>query len=407
MALTARRVATLELPGRYGDGHGLYLQIMPRGAKSWLFRYERMGRERWMGLGPIHTVSLQEARERARKVRQQLFDGLDPLESRRAERAKAALEASKAVTFEAATISYFDAHQAKWKNAKHRAQFLSTMREYVFPKLGKLKVADVDLGAVLGVLEPIWPNKTETASRVRGRIESVLDWATVRKLRTGDNPARWKGHLQHVLPARGRLAKPSHHPALPYTDIPEFMAALKERDGVAARALEFTILTAARTGEVIGAQWEEIDLTAKTWTVPSARMKGGREHRVPLSGQAVQILETIPKEDGNSFIFVGSRTGGLSNMAMATVLRRMDRLEITVHGFRSSFRDWAAETTAFPNHVVEMALAHTVGNKVEAAYRRGDLFDKRRKLLADWGRYCATARQSRDSSVVPIRLKDA
>ncbi|WP_339036233.1 tyrosine-type recombinase/integrase [Bradyrhizobium symbiodeficiens] len=381
----------------------MYLQITPAGLKSWLFRYERNGRERWMGLGPFHTVGLQDARERARKARQQLLDGLDPLESRRSERAKSALEASKAVTFKAATIAYFDAHQAKWKNAKHRAQFLSTMREYVFPKLGKLNVADVDLGSVLGVLEPIWPIKTETASRVRGRIEAVLDWATVRKLRTGDNPARWKGHLQHVLPARAQLAKPAHHAALPYVEVPEFMAALRTRVGVAPRALEFAILTAARTGEVIGAHWEEIDFSTKTWIVPSIRMKAGREHRVPLSNRAIEILESTPKENRNPFIFIGPRNSGLSNMAMATVLRRMNRADVTVHGFRSTFRDWAAESTAFANHVVEMALAHTVGNKVEAAYRRGDLLEKRRKLLAEWERYCKELRINEVASVHRLR----
>jgi integrase len=343
-----------------------------------------------MGLGPFHTISLQEARERARKARQQLFDGLDPLETRRSERARAALERAKAVTFEVATARYFDAHEAKWRNAKHRAQFLSTMREYAFPKLGKLAVGDVDLGSVLEVLEPIWPTKTETASRVRGRIEAVLDWAAVRNLRTGENPARWRGHLEHVLAARAGLAKPKHHAALAYSELPAFMAALRLRDGIAARALEFAILTAARTGEVIGAKWVEIDLEAKTWLVPADRMKAGREHRVPLSDRAVEILKSIPTEKGNPFVFEGPRAGGLSNMAMASVLRRMNRAQITVHGFRSSFRDWAAETTAYANHVVEKALAHTVGDKVEAAYRRGDLFEKRRKLMTEWGRYCAT-----------------
>jgi integrase len=404
MALNGRQVATLTKPGRYGDGQGLYLQITQGGVKSWLLRYERSGRERWMGLGPFHTVSLQEARERARNARHQLFDGLDPLETRRTERARAALEQAKAVTFEEATTAYFNAHQAKWRNAKHRAQFLSTMREYAFPKLGKLAVADVDLGSVLEVLEPIWATKTETASRVRGRIEAVLDWAAVRKLRSGDNPARWKGHLQHVLPARARLAKPKHHAALPYAEVPAFMAALRQRDGIAARALEFTILTAARTGEVTGARWDEIDLAEKTWTVPSARMKGSREHRVPLTDRAIEILTSTPKEDGNAFVFIGPRARGLSNMAMAAVLRRMDQEEVTVHGFRSAFRDWAAETTAFPNHVVEMALAHTVGNKVEAAYRRGDLFGKRRRLMAEWAKYCTSLPAEKvGPTVVPMR----
>jgi integrase len=402
LALNARQVATLKAPGRYGDGQGLCLQITKRGVKSWLLRYERNGRERWMGLGPFHTVSLQEARERARKARQQLLDGRDPLETRRAELARVALEQAKTVTFEEATTAYFNAHQAKWRNAKHRAQFLSTMREYAFPKLRKLAVADVDLGSVLGVLEPIWGTKTETASRVRGRIEAVLDWATVRNLRAGDNPARWRGHLEHVLPARARLAKPKHHAALAYSELPAFMAALKQRDGVAARALEFAILTAARTGEVIGARWDEFDVGAKTWTVPAGRMKAAREHRVPLSDRAIEILTTIPTEKGNPFVFIGPRAGGLSNMAMSAVLRRMDRAEITVHGFRSTFRDWAAETTAFPNHVVEMALAHTVSNKVEAAYRRGDLFEKRRKLLAEWSRYCSTEARTKLAQLIPI-----
>jgi integrase len=405
LALSARQVDALKAPGRYGDGHGLCLQITPSGAKSWLLRFERNGRERWMGLGPLHTVSLKEARERARKARQHLLDGVDPIEVRRSERAKAALEASKAVTFEKAATSYFDAHQAKWRNAKHRNQFISTLKEYVFPKLGKLAVADIDIGSVLSVLEPIWPTKTETASRVRSRIEAVLDWAAVRKLRTGDNPARWKGNLQHVLPARARLAKPQHHAALPYAEIPAFMAALRKRDGVAARALEFTILTAARTGEVVGARWDEIDLTARTWTVPGNRMKAGREHRVPLSDEAVKMLKALPREKNNPYVFVGLRAGGLSNMAMAAVLRRMDCVDITVHGFRSTFRDWAAESTAFPNHVVEMALAHTVGNKVEAAYRRGDLLAKRQRLAADWARFCAREGTRKvESAVIPIPI---
>jgi integrase len=406
VALNARQVDTLKSPGRYGDGQGLCLQITPSGAKSWLLRFERNGRERWMGLGPLHTVSLKDARERARKARQQLLDGVDPIEARRSERTKAALETTKAVTFQEAGTAYFDAHQAKWRNAKHRNQFISTLKEYVFPKIGKLAVADIDIGSVLSVLEPIWHTKTETASRVRSRIEAILDWATVRKLRDGDNPARWKGNLQHVLPPRARLAKPAHHAALPYTEIPAFTALLRKREGVAARALEFIILTAARTGEVVGAQWDEIDLTTRTWVVPGNRMKAGREHRVALSDEAVEILKALPREKNNPYVFIGPRAGGLSNMAMAAVLRRMDRLDITVHGFRSTFRDWAAESTAFPNHVVEMALAHTVGNKVEAAYRRGDLLVKRQRLAADWAKFCSRERAGKaSSSIIPIRSK--
>jgi integrase len=257
-------------------------------------------------------------------------------------------------------------------------------------------VAAIDTGLVLKCIEPIWQQKTETASRVRGRIESVLDWATVRGYRTGDNPARWKGHLAEVLPARSQIQKPNHHAALPFAEVPEFVAALTKREGVAARALEFTILTAARTGEVIGARWEEIDTAAKLWTVPAGRIKGGREHRVPLSDRVLDVLRALPTERGNDFVFIGP------NMALAAVLKRMARDDITVHGFRSTFRDWAAERTNYPNHVVEMALAHVVGNKVEAAYRRGDLFDKRRRLMGEWARYCTTP-LAKGNNVVAIR----
>lgn len=391
MALTTKRIARLAKAGRYGDGHGLYLQVASRANRSWLLRYERGGRERWMGLGPLHTIDLQEARERARRARQQLLDGIDPLEARSAARAASALAAAKAITFEAAAQSYFDAHERSWKNAKHRAQFLSTMTAYVYPKIGKLSVAAIDTGLVLKCIEPIWADKTETANRVRGRIEFVLDWATVRGYRTGDNPARWKGHLAEALPARDKIQKTEHHAALSFDELPAFGAELKRREGTAARALEFLILTAARTGEVIGATWDEIDLKTKVWTVPAGRIKGGKEHRVPLSEQALEILRLLPTEKDNPFVFIGSSQGtGLSNMAMAAVLKRMGRTDITVHGFRSTFRDWAAERTNYPNHVVEMALAHVVGDKVEAAYRRGDLFDKRRRLMADWGKFSAT-----------------
>jgi integrase len=387
MSLTVKRIARLSAPGRYSDGHNLYLQINPNGVKSWLLRYDRGGRERWMGLGPLHTVNLYEARERARKARLSLLDGIDPLDARASERATAKLAAAKALTFEDAARAYFKHHEAGWKNAKHRAQFLSTLTTYAFPKIGKLSVAAIDTGLVLKCIEPIWEEKTETASRVRGRIESVLDWATVRDYRSGENPARWKGHLSEVLLPRERIQKTEHHAALPFAELPEFTATLRGRDGIAARALEFTILTAARTGEVIGARWDEINLTEKTWTVPANRIKGGREHRVPLSARALELLEALPTEKANPFVFIGPRRGGLSNMAMAQLLKRMGRQDITVHGFRSTFRDWAAERTNYPIHIVEMALAHTVGSKVEAAYRRGDLFDKRRHLMEAWAAY--------------------
>ena len=391
MALTAIKVTKATKPGRYGDGQGLYLQVSNTGLKSWLLRYERHGRERWMGLGPLHTVGLKDARDRAHMARRLLLDGIDPLDARKAERAAQALEAARSLTFEQAAQQYFEAHEQKWRNAKHRQQFLNTLKAYAFTKIGKFPVAAIDTGLVLKCIEPIWSDKTETASRVRARIEAVMDWATVRGYRKGDNPARWKGHLDNVLPARGQIQKTTHHAALPYAELAVFMAALSQREGVAARALEILILNAARTGEVIGATWDEIDLIAKIWTVPANRIKGGKEHRVPLSDRAVEILRALPQEAGNNYVFIGPQGGGLSNMAMASVLARMQRTGFTVHGFRSTFRDWAAERTNCANHVVEMALAHVIGDKVEAAYRRGDLFDKRRRLMVDWAKYCAMA----------------
>jgi integrase len=402
MALTEKRIARLTEPGRFGDGHGLYLQVISPSNRSWLLRYQRDGRERWMGLGPLHTFALKEARERARTARQQLKDGIDPLDARTAERAKQAVEAVKALTFEEAAQAYFDFHEKKWRNGKHRQQFLSTLKTYAYPVLGRLPIAAIDTGLVLKVVEPIWQDKTETASRTRGRIEAVLDWATVRGYRSGDNPARWKGHLAEVLPARSQIAPHQHHRALPFAAVPDFMAQLTTRDGIAPQALQFLILTAARTGELIGARWSEIDLKQGIWIVPAGRMKGHREHRVPLSSRAVDILKALPRE--GDFVFIGGRKGtALSNMAMAELVKRMGRADVTVHGFRSSFRDWAAERSNFPNHVIEMALAHVVGDKVEAAYRRGDLFEKRRKLMDAWAGFCTTPQ--RDATVTPIRAR--
>ena len=325
-----------------------------------------------------------------------LSDGIDPVEAKKQARAAAALAAAKTVTFEEAAKQYYAQHNAKWNNRKHAAQFISTMSTYAFPKIGRLSVADIDTGAVLRCIEPIWPSKTETASRVRQRIELVLDWATVRNYRTGENPARWKGHLAEVLPARDQIQKSNHHPALPFVELPEFMADLAKREGIAARALEFTIFTAARTGESIGATWDEIDFDAKTWTVPAGRIKGGKEHKVPLSDQALEILRALPRED-NPHVFIGGQKGtALSNMAMASLLKRMGRNNITVHGFRSCFRDWAAERTNYQNHIVEMALAHTIDSKVERAYRRGDLYPKRVRLMAEWAKFATGAQANGD-----------
>jgi integrase len=394
MALSVKKVETLvKKPGRYFDEHGLYLQVI--GASStWVFRYERNGHERWMGIGPVHTFTLAEARERARGIRQQIKDNIDPLAAREADRKARMLQEAKRMTFKECAEAFHAFHGEKWKNHKHRAQFKSTLTEYAYPTIGNLSVADIDTGLVLKCIEPIWKSKTETANRVRQRIEKVLSWATVRGYRTGDNPARWKDHLDHILPARSQIAKPEHHAALPYSQVADFISMLRERPGLSARALEATILSACRTKEVIGMRWDEIDLVKKLWVIPAARMKADREHRVPLSSALVQILNDLPKTSDLVF-------GRMSNMAMNQLLKRMGYGGvITVHGFRSSFRDWASETTSHQHEVIEMALAHIIKNKTEAAYRRGDLLEKRVKLLADWAQYCAT---TRDENVTPIR----
>jgi integrase len=430
MALTAKKIARLrQQPGRYIDGgdlgRGLYLQVTEGGA-SWLLRYERGGRERWLGLGSLADFSLKEARARAKQNRQLLADGIDPLEQKKADKAARALAAAKAISFKEAAHAYFDQHEKKWRNAKHRKQFLATLQEYAFPKIGTHPVADIDTGAVLRVLEqkhkdypdqPLWEAIPETASRVRGRIETVLDWATTRGYRKGDNPARWTGHLDNVLPARGSIQKVAHHPAVAYAVLPDFMAALRERKSVSARALEFLILCAARTGAVIGATRDEIDFEQKIWSVPPARaeskISGDEPRRIPLCDRAIEILKALPHEQGNLYLFIGGLAGcGLSNMAMSELMKDMafasttpGRLAVP-HGFRSTFKDWVSETTSYPSFVSEAALWHAVADKVEAAYRRGDLFNKRRKLMADWAKYCAAPKRSGDGDVVvPIRRR--
>jgi len=383
-ALQAERLT--KKPGMYGDGGGLWLCVSSRNAASWLFRYRLNGRSREMGLGPFADVTLAEARERAAAGRRVKAAGKDPIAERDAQVAHERAEAARAITFRQCAQSYIAAHQSAWKSAKHAAQWSATLRDYAFPLIADVPVQSVDVAMVHKILESIWSSKPETAGRVRGRIEAILDWATARGYRTGENPGRWKGHLENLFPSRAKLKPVKHHSALRYRDIADFMALLRAQSGTAALVLQFVILTAARTGEALGATWDEIDFDASIWSIPAARMKAGREHRVPLSDQATAILRKLPRT--GKFLFAGSKTNSpLSNMAMLQTLRRMNRSELTVHGFRSTFRDWAAEQTNYPKEVAETALAHTTGDKVEAAYRRGDLFDKRRKLMAAWANY--------------------
>jgi integrase len=399
--LSARTVQTLRKPGMYLDGRGLYLRIGPGGNKSWIYRFALGGKTRDMGLGPSPDISLAEARERAAAQRKLRLDGTDPIAARQAGRQQAKLDAAKTLSFKECAERYIASHEAGWKNPKHAAQWPATLGAYVYPVFGKLPVHAVDVGLVMKAIEPIWTEKPETASRVRGRIESVLDWATARGYRQGENPARWKGHLENLLPARSKVRRVEHHAALPYAEIADFMAGLRQQEGIAARALEFAILTAARTGEVIGAKWDEIDTDAKVWTVPGARMKAGREHRVPLSDAASTIVEKMAATRQGDFVFPGGKAGRpLSNMAFLMTLRRMGHEDLTAHGFRSTFSDWCAEQTNTPSEVREMALAHTVSDKVEAAYRRGDLFQKRRALAEAWAAFCAGLAEG---NVLPLR----
>jgi integrase len=403
--LSALTVARASKPGLYPDGAGLYLRIGRAGSKAWAFRFMPNGKAREMGFGSLKKVSLAAARKKAIDARLMLSEGQDPLAHRREkeERQTAAerLAAASSMTFDDCADAYIRAHEAGWRNKKHRQQWRNTLATYVSPVFGRISVQHVDVALIMKVLEPIWNRKTETASRIRARIEVILDWARVRGYRTGENPARWRGHLDHLLPARSKVRKVKHHAALPYTEIAAFIKELREMDGVGAAALEFLILTAARTGEVIGARHSEIDLAARTWVVPPERMKGDREHRVPLSSAAITLFKRI-QGVGEDYVFPGKDgKTPLSDMALLMVLARMNRGNITAHGFRSTFRDWAAECTTFPNEVVEIALAHAVASKTEGAYRRGDLFDKRRKLMDAWAAFCG--KPAAPSKVVPLQ----
>jgi integrase len=373
-------VSLSKLPaGMHGDGGNLWLQVTETGARTWLFRFRHSGKARAMGLGPLHTISLAEARIKAREYRQLLLSGFDPLEARKAKRVGELLAAAKTMTFQECAEAYIASHQAGWRNAKHAAQWPASLAAYVYPVIGALAVQMVDVTLVMKAIEPIWTAKPETASRVRGRIECVLDWATARGYRTGENPARWRGHLENLLPQKRKVRRVEHLAALPYVELAAFMAELRQQSGTAARALEFAILTAARTGEVRCATWPEIDAEGRLWAIPAERMKAGREHRVPLSEAARAVLIGLERK--------GSRIFPILPRSMLDLLGKL-RPGITVHGFRSTFSDWAAEQTSFPHEVREMALAHAVGSKVEAAYRRSDLFEKRRQLAEAWATFC-------------------
>lgn len=415
--LSALEVGRLNKAGYHhvGGVSGLVLQVSKTGTKSWLMRVAVGGKRREIGLGGYPDVTLSGAREAARVVREKIKSGIDPVAERAAARSTLAAAVAGAMTFKIAAEKYIAANEAGWKSAKHAAQWASTLETYAYPTIGNLQVAHIDTQHVVGILEPLWATKTETASRLRGRIESVLDWAKVRGYRKAENPARWKGHLDHILPPRAKVQKVQHHSALDYRSVGAFMPALKSVDGMGARALEFAILTATRSGEVRGANWAEIDEKAGVWIIPAERMKAEREHRVPLSPAALAMLESVPRMVGTNLIFPSAKNEALSDMTLTAVIRRMDDAStkaggagwrdntgkvITAHGFRSTFRDWAGETTAYPREVIEHALAHQLKDKAEAAYARGTLFEKRRRLMADWGKHCSTANNL--AGVTPI-----
>jgi integrase len=399
--LTNKFVEGKREPGMYADGGSLYLRVADGGSKQWVFRYAANGRLRDMGLGAVapRGFTLAQAREKARDARLLRLEGIDPIAHRHTQRATLQAADAKAMTFRQCAEGYIKDNEKEWKNAAHHQQWTSTLATYVYPVLGNLPVAAIDTPLVLQVIKPLWADKTETASRVRGRIEAILGWATVHHYRSGDNPARWQGLLEHVLPARAKVAKTQHHIALPYAEIAPFMTKLRQDTSAAARCLEFIVLTGARLAEATGAVWTEIDFEARTWTVPASRMKGGREHKVPLSDAAMAAVEAMPRM--SAFVFPGMRDGQpVGSRTIQNLVKHVGG-EITVHGFRSSFRDWAAERTNFPREVAEMALAHAIPNAVEAAYRRGDLFEKRRRLMDAWADYCGKPQAS--GKVVALR----
>ena len=404
--LSAIEVSRLAKSGYHfvGGVAGLILQVTPTGARSWIIRATVGGKRRDIGLGGFPDVTLAGAKEAARNTRTKIKDGIDPVLEGRTKRSALVAARAAAINFEDAAAAYIAAKEIGWKSAKHGAQWRSTLETYAFPVLGKIIVSDIETPHVMRVLEPIWKSKTETASRLRGRIESILSWATAHHFRKGENPARWHGHLKELLPKPSDVTDIEHHAALPFAEIGGFIESLRKHEGMGTRALEFAILTAARSGEVRNATWDEIDTSNAVWTIPKIRMKAGKEHRIPLSDAALKVLAALPRIAATDLIFPSSKNTPLSAMTLTAVIRRMGG-SVTAHGFRSTFRDWAGETTAYPREVIEHALAHQLKDKAEAAYARGSMFDKRRRLMADWAKYCDMVASS--ASVTPIRSNNA
>lgn len=385
--LSARVVAAIKAEGRHavGGAPGLHLRIT-NGHRGWVLRVVVGDQRRDLGLGPFPEVALAEAREKARDIHKLVRQGIDPQITKLARRSALSARQASEKKFDWCTSEFIRSKSDEWKNAKHRQQWENTLKSYASPHIGDLLVQDIDLQHVLMCLEPIWKTKNETASRLRGRIESVLDWATVCKYRSGDNPARWKGHLDKVLPAPMKIQKVQHHPAVPIDDMHPFIVAVRQRDGMAAVALQYAILTAARSGEVRGAIWAEIDIDARVWTIPGSRMKAKREHRVPLSDAAIELLKKLPRIKDVDLVFPGAKNQPLSDMSLTAVMRRME-IEAVPHGFRSTFRDWAGDRTEYPRDLAEMALAHILESKTEEAYRRGDALERRRAMMTAWAEF--------------------
>jgi len=394
-------------PNVYADGGGLYLQVTKTHDnsainRSWLFRFAINGRERWTGLGSTNTVSLAEARERARQCRLLVLDGIDPIERRKQRRAQEAAASKRAITFDQCAAAFITAKRNEWRSQKHAATWPATIHKYVSPAIGKLPVDAIDTPLIMKVLQPIWDRIPETASRLRGRIESILDWATVSDFRQGENPARWKGHLEHLLAAPRKVKPKEHMPAMPYAAVPAFTARLRAEQGMSACALEFAILASARSGEVRGAVWSEFDVDRAVWEIPGHRMKAGKPHRVPLSRRCIEILRALPRQ--GDLVFPGRAGGMMADSNLVYLLRKLGHGDVTVHGFRSSFRDWCGEHTNFPREVCEAALAHATGDRVEQAYRRGDALEKRRRLMGQWAAFCARPAPT-GATVTPLREK--